>query len=78
MLELDLEVTAMLSRATERVGLEWRKPPCPEPSRWDDWFLDADKVRFLKVPVSQTGLFGDAAGNMAQQFPAAQEQTEAI
>ncbi len=28
--ESDLEVTAMLSRATERVGLEWRKPPCPE------------------------------------------------
>ncbi len=26
----------------------------------------------------QTGLFGDAAGNLAQQFPAAQEQTEAI
>ncbi len=35
----DLEVTAMLFRATERVGLEWRKPPCPEPSRLDDWFL---------------------------------------
>ncbi len=34
--ESDLEVTAMLSRATERVGLEWRKPPCPEPSRLDD------------------------------------------
>ncbi len=29
----------MLSRATGRVGLEWRKPPCPEPSRLDDWFL---------------------------------------
>ncbi len=39
MLESDMEVTAMLSRATERVGLEWRKPPCPEPSRLDDWFL---------------------------------------
>ncbi len=31
--------TAMLSRAAERVRLEWRKPPCPEPSRLDDWFL---------------------------------------
>ncbi len=30
---------AMLSRAAERVGLKWRKPPCPEPSRLDDWFL---------------------------------------
>ncbi len=37
--EPDLEMTAMLSRANERVGLEWRKPPCPEPSRLDDWFL---------------------------------------
>ncbi len=37
--ESDLEVTAMLSRATESVGLKWRKPPCPEPSRLDDWFL---------------------------------------
>ncbi len=37
--ELDLEMTAMLSRAAERIGLEWRKPPCPEPSRLDDWFL---------------------------------------
>ncbi len=34
-----LEMTAMLSGAAERVGLEWRKPPCPEPSRLDDWFL---------------------------------------
>ncbi len=37
--ESDLEVTAMLSRVAERVGLEWRKPLCPEPSRLDDWFL---------------------------------------
>ncbi len=37
--ESDLEMTAMLSRAAERVGLEWTKPPCPEPSRLDDWFL---------------------------------------
>ncbi len=34
--ESDLKVTAMLSRAAERVGLEWRKPPCPEPSRLDE------------------------------------------
>ncbi len=37
--ESNLEMTAMLSQAAERVGLEWRKPPCPEPSRLDDWFL---------------------------------------
>ncbi len=37
--ESDLEMTVMLSRAAERVRLEWRKPPCPESSRLDDWFL---------------------------------------
>ncbi len=36
---------------------------------------NADKVRFLKIPVSQTGLFGDADETMAQQFLAAIEQT---
>ncbi len=37
--ESNLEMTAMLSRAAERVGLEWRPPPCPEPLRLDDWFF---------------------------------------
>ncbi len=35
----DLEMVAMLAHVAERVGLEWRPPPCPEPSRLDDWFL---------------------------------------
>ncbi len=35
----DLEMVAMLARAAESVGLEWRPPRCPEPSRLDDWFL---------------------------------------
>ncbi len=39
--ELDPEMTAMLSWAAERVGLEWRPPRCPEPSRLDDWVLSA-------------------------------------
>ena len=39
---------------------------------------DIDKVRFLNAPVSQTGLFGDAVESFAQQFSAAQKQTEAI
>ncbi len=30
---------ATLSRAANRVGLVWNPPPCPEPSRLDDWFL---------------------------------------
>ncbi len=37
--ESDPEMTAMLSRAAKRVGLEWKSPPCPEPSRLDDLFL---------------------------------------
>ncbi len=37
--ESDLEMTTMLSRAAERVGLDWRPPPCTDPSRLDDWFL---------------------------------------
>ncbi len=40
--ESDLEMMAMISRAVKRVGLEWRPPPCPEPSRLDDWFLGVD------------------------------------
>ncbi len=28
-----------LPPSAESVGLEWRPPPCPEPSRLDDWFL---------------------------------------
>ncbi|RXN21499.1 interferon-induced very large GTPase 1-like protein [Labeo rohita] len=39
---------------------------------------ETDKIRFLNAPVSQTGLFGDAVENFAQQFSAAQKQTEAI
>ncbi len=39
MSESDLEMTTMLSRAAERVGLDWRPPPCTDPSRLDDWFL---------------------------------------
>ncbi len=35
----DPEMVAMLARAAKSVGLEWRPPPCPEPSRLDDWFL---------------------------------------
>ncbi len=37
-----------------------------------------EKVQFLNAPVSQTGLFGDAVESFAQQFSAAQKQTEAI
>ncbi len=37
--EPDQEMTAMLSRAAENVGLVWNPPPRPDPSRLDEWFL---------------------------------------
>ncbi|XP_016427502.1 translation initiation factor IF-2-like [Sinocyclocheilus rhinocerous] len=38
---------------------------------------EADKHRFLDSPISQAGLFGEAVEGSAQQFSAAQKQTEA-
>ncbi len=35
----DPELTAMLTRAAVSIGLEVTRPPSPEPSRLDDWFL---------------------------------------
>ncbi len=37
----DSELTAMLARAAVSIGLEVNRPPSPEPSRLDDWFLGA-------------------------------------
>ncbi len=42
--DTDPEMMAMLSRAANRVGLMWNPPPCPEPSRLDDWFLETAPV----------------------------------
>ncbi len=39
---------------------------------------DVDKACFLDAPISQAGLFGDTFEGFAQQFSAAQQQTEAI
>ncbi|KAL0147098.1 hypothetical protein M9458_057622 [Cirrhinus mrigala] len=35
----DPEMVAMLAQVAVRDGLDWKSPPCPEPSRVDDWFL---------------------------------------
>ncbi len=35
----DPEMMAMLSRASENVGLVWNPPPRADPSRLDEWFL---------------------------------------
>ncbi len=40
---LDPELTAMLARAAVSIGLEVNRPPSPEPSRLDDWFLGAGR-----------------------------------
>ncbi len=37
--DMDLEMVAMLARAAERIELELKPPPHPEPSKLDDWFL---------------------------------------
>jgi hypothetical protein len=39
--EPDPELTAMLARAAVSIGLEVNRPPSPEPSRLDDWYLGA-------------------------------------
>ncbi len=49
--ESDPELTAMLSRAAESVGLHWRPPPSPERSRLDDWFLGVQVDRRQPPPV---------------------------
>ncbi len=39
---------------------------------------ESDKHHFLDSPISQAGLFGEAVEDFAQQFSAAQKQTEAF
>ncbi len=42
--EPDPEMTAMLSRANENVGLLWNPPPRPNPSSLDEWFLGGGRA----------------------------------
>lgn len=37
--DTDPEMMAMLSQADMRVGLDWRPPPCPKPTRLDNWLF---------------------------------------
>ncbi len=49
---LDSELTAMLVRAAVTIGLEVNRPPSPEPSWLDDWFLGAGRGSQLRsAPV---------------------------
>ncbi len=60
----DPELTTMLARAAVSIGLEVNRPPSPEPSQLDDWFLGAGRGSHPhSVPVSPflTTLDGRAA-----------------
>lgn len=53
LLESDPELTAMLSWATARIGLQWNPPPCPERLWLEVWFLwagHAEKQHPAPVP----------------------------
>ncbi len=49
--EPDPEMTAMLSRAAENVGLVWNPPPRPDPSRLDEWFLGGGVALVFSAPL---------------------------
>ncbi len=48
--EPDPEMTAMLSRAAENVGLLWSPPPHPDSSRLDEWFLGGGRAESAPPP----------------------------
>ncbi len=48
--EPDPKMTAMLSRAAENVGLVWKPPPRPDPSRLDEWFLGGGHAGSQRPP----------------------------
>ncbi len=51
--EPDPEMTAMLSRAAENVGLVWKKksPLRPDPLRLDEWFLGGGRAGSQRPPL---------------------------
>ncbi len=49
--EPDPEITTMLSRATENVGLMWNPLPRPDPSRLDEWFLGGGRTCSQRPPL---------------------------
>lgn len=71
------ELPATLSRATERVGLEWNPSPCPVPSRLDDWYLGVGRagsqhpatVPFLHEEVTRSWTAPFSARNRATSCP---------
>ncbi|KAL0163578.1 hypothetical protein M9458_039331, partial [Cirrhinus mrigala] len=48
--EADAELSAMLLRAAEGIGLEVPKVPPPDPSRLDDWFLGTRSAAPPRLP----------------------------
>ncbi len=54
----DPELTTMLARAAVSIGLEVNRPPSPEPSQLDDWFLGAGRSsqpHSVPVPIFPEG-----------------------
>ncbi len=49
--EPDPEMMAMLSQATENVGLVWNPPPRPDPSRLDEWFPGGGRAGSRRPPL---------------------------
>ncbi len=77
--ESDPELTAMLSRAAESVGLYWRPPPSHERSRLDDWFLGAQADRWQPIGESFVSfLFCSPTGPLSQWYPKPQKRADFI
>ncbi len=60
----DPELTAMLARADVSIGLEVNRPPSPEPSRLDDWFLGAD------LPIAPVPFFPEVHEELTSSWMA--------
>ncbi len=64
----DPELTAMLARAAVSIGLEVNRPPSPEPSRLDDWFLGAG--RGLQPPSTSVPFFPEVHEELTKSWMA--------
>jgi hypothetical protein len=66
--EPDPELSVMLKRAAEAVGLEWNPPPCPAQSRLDDWYLGAGRAG--SQPAAPVPFFPEVHGELTRSWTA--------
>ncbi|XDV41219.1 hypothetical protein PO909_010117, partial [Leuciscus waleckii] len=66
--EPDPQLSAMLKRAAEAVGLEWNPPPCPAQSRLDDWYLGAGRAG--SQPAAPVPFFPEVHGELTRSWTA--------